>query len=68
MIRDRIKKKKKMKMQQIINLSQKMEKNLIKPEIRTNKDKLKDGLYLKDMLYKKVKYCLIPYSFPIKQY
>lgn len=68
MIKDRIKKRRKMKMQQIINLSQKMEKNLIKPEILTNKDKLKDGLYLKDMLYKKVKYYLIPYFFPIKQY
>ncbi len=39
MIKDKTKKRKKMKTQQIINLSQKMEKNLIKPEIRTNKDK-----------------------------
>ena len=46
----------------VIKWSLKMVKKTSNPKILTNKDKSKSGSYHKDMLFKKVKLCLIPFS------
>lgn len=46
----------------------KMEKKTLNKKILTSKEKSKNGSYLKDMLLKKVKLCLIPSSSLIKLY
>jgi len=45
----------------------KMGGKYLKLKIRAIKEKLRDGLFLKDMFKKKEKFYQIPYSFQIKQ-